>query len=53
MRLILKPFQNDQSNTLDKFIITHENLISETFWNKYDFVFKKKKELKCIKYPHS
>ncbi|CXI20299.1 tRNAHis guanylyltransferase, putative [Plasmodium berghei] len=50
---ILKPFQNDQSNTLDKFIITHENLISETFWNKYDFVFKKKKELKCIKYPHS
>ncbi|SCN59215.1 tRNAHis guanylyltransferase, putative [Plasmodium chabaudi chabaudi] len=49
----LKPYPNDQSNTTDKFITTHENLITETFWNKYDFVFKKKKELKCKEYSHS
>ncbi|CAD2088278.1 tRNAHis guanylyltransferase, putative [Plasmodium vinckei lentum] len=49
----LKSYPNEQSNVIDKFIITHENLITETFWNKYDFVFKKKKELKCKEYSHS
>ncbi|SBT70477.1 tRNAHis guanylyltransferase, putative [Plasmodium malariae] len=34
--------EQQKINTLNKFIISHENLVSEKFWGKYDFIFKKK-----------
>ncbi|CRH02978.1 tRNAHis guanylyltransferase, putative [Plasmodium relictum] len=36
---------NQEFNDISsKYIISHENLISEKFWNKYDYIFKKREK---------
>ncbi|SOV13035.1 tRNAHis guanylyltransferase, putative [Plasmodium gaboni] len=41
----IKKFEKLRNESLPKFIISHENLVSEKFWDKYDYIFKKKKDL--------
>ncbi|CRG94445.1 tRNAHis guanylyltransferase, putative [Plasmodium gallinaceum] len=37
-------FNQELNDNLSKFIISHENLISEKFWNKYSYIFKTKEK---------